>query len=62
MPSQPDARRSTSALLFDDRAEEKQAILEQHPLLVYTDINDSENDQPFYRRIQSRYGWCDGFE
>lgn len=59
MPSQPDARRSTSALLYDDRAEEKRAILEQRPLLGYTDISDSDKDQPFYRRINARYG---GFE
>ena len=59
MPSQPDARRSTSALLYDDSAERKRAILEQRPLLGYMDIGDSDKDQPFYRRINARYG---GFE
>lgn len=56
MSTQRDARRSTSALLFDESAEEKQLISEEERLLGCTDISESYDDQPFYRRIRARYG------
>ena len=56
MPIERDARRSTSALLYDENAEEKKAIFEQQPLLGYSDLSDSDDDQPCHRRIKARYG------
>ena len=49
-------RRSTSALLYDENQTEKEAVLDQQPLLGYTDIDDSVARHPFYRRIHARYG------
>ncbi len=56
MTSQPDARRSTSALLYDENEKTIGAILDQQPLLGYTDINDFGKREPWYRRIYSRFG------
>jgi hypothetical protein len=56
MSSQPNTRRSTSALLIDENAKTKDAMSEQQPLLGYTDIDDSDRLEPCHRRIYARYG------
>jgi hypothetical protein len=56
MLTEQDARRSTSALLYDESEEEKQAILNQQPLLGYSDIDESGEHKSCYNRIKTRYG------
>ena len=56
MRSQSDTRRSTSALLYDENAETIDAILDQKPLLGYTDLIELDKHEPWYRRIYSRHG------
>ncbi|CAF1005945.1 unnamed protein product [Adineta ricciae] len=61
MRSQSDTRRSTSALLYDENAETIDAILDQKPLLGYTDLIELDKHEPWYRRIYTRYviaGWA----
>ena len=51
-----DTRRSTSALLEDENEKLVEAILDQHPLLGYIDIDDPNGRPAWYRRIFARYG------
>ncbi|CAF1302986.1 unnamed protein product [Adineta steineri] len=56
MRSQPDTRRSTSALLYDENEKTIDAILDQQPLLGYTDIDGDNNiHEPWHRRIFARH-------
>jgi hypothetical protein len=56
MTSQPNPRRSTSALLYDENEKTIDAILDQQPLLGYDDINDFGKREPWYRRVYARFG------
>ncbi len=56
MPSQQDARRSTSALLYDENDKEREAILENQPLLRYEDSESLGQGEPSRGRIYARYG------
>jgi len=56
MRSQEGTRRSTSALLYDENEQIKDAISDKQPLLGYTAINDNDKYEPCYRRIYARYG------
>jgi hypothetical protein len=56
MRSQEGTRRSTSALLYDENEEIKDAISDKQPLLGYTDSYDNGKSEPCYRRIYARYG------
>jgi hypothetical protein len=56
MHSEQNARRSTSALLYDESENEKKAILDQHPLLACGDLDDSDERQSCCDRIKTRYG------
>ena len=56
MRSQSKARRSTSALLYDENEKIADAILDQQPLLACTDIQQREIPGAWYQRIYARYG------
>jgi hypothetical protein len=56
MSSERNARRSTSALLFDENEKTIDAMLDQQPLLGYTDIDDLGKRDPWHRRIYARHG------
>jgi len=56
MHSEQNARRSTSALLYDESENEKKAILDQQPLLECRDLDDSGEHQSCCDRIKTRYG------
>jgi hypothetical protein len=56
MHTVPNARRSTSALLYDENEKTREAVLDQQPLLGYTDVDDTGIDESWYRRIYTRYG------
>ncbi len=56
MPTEQDTSRSTSDLLYDESEEEKQAILNQQPLLRSSDIDENGERRSCFNRIKTRYG------
>jgi hypothetical protein len=56
MSSQRSTRRSTSALLYDENEKTIDAILVNQPLLGYTDLSSSGQQETCNSRIYARYG------
>ena len=56
MPTEQDARRSTSALLYDESEDEKRAILDHEPVIGYSDLGENNEHGSCYSRIKARYG------
>jgi len=56
MPSQQTTRRSTSDLLYDENEKTIHAILDNEPLLGYTDLSSSDRQETCNDRIYARYG------
>ncbi len=56
MATERDARRSTSALLYDESEDEKRAVYDQERVIRYSDLGENDEHGSCCSRIKSRHG------